>query len=190
MTVITIGDVVTWERLRCRRFDEFDGDNMEDVAALGYVLLHTREYTFTAYLEAARGSAAHILDSVSATASAEFKYISQFVKQADADTESGERESITEIAGTLIMGGVNGVFLLSRGIEDLQWLCAAYQKHTRQEMENRRFWSYVQLSPWIDRQRTHNAREFMPFAWDSGTDNVSEISDFERKLAKAFWGEK
>lgn len=171
---------------------EFDGESVDDITVLGYVCLGTREYTLEVYRDAAKNSGADILAAVAREATAEFLYISQFVGGVEADTipekESEEKESITQIVGTMIMAGVDGNFLLSRGLEDLAWLCKAFQKEQQTTMEISRYWTYIKLSPWIDKTKAHNPGEFLPFSWEKAGKDAATITEKEKKIAAVLFG--
>lgn len=200
--MVTVGNVVNWERLRGKRFADFDGENADDVITLGYVCNGTRDYTLALYRDALLNSGIKELEAVARKATAEFAYLAQFAtpggetstpegeKAAEA-TEKAENESITEIVGTLIMGGVDGDFLLSRGLEDLRWLSEAYHRESQRRMEFNRYWAYVQLSPWIDKTKAHNPGEFLPFEWEKAAGgNPSVITELETKVAAALFGDR
>ena len=190
--MITLGQIINWERLSGKPFTEFDGESADDVAVLGYVCLGTREYTLKVYRDAATNSGAEILAAVAREATAEFAYISQFVVEADTkatpEQESKEKESITQIVGALIMNGVDGNFLLSRGLEDLEWICKAYERSQQSQMEISRYWTYIKLSPWIDRNKATSPGEFLPFTWEKAGKDAATISDKEQKIAAALFG--
>ena len=187
--MLTLSNIIEWEQLTGKKLQEYDGSSIDDMAALGYVQYEDRrKWTLAEYKDALmRAKEMKELESVARRAALEFRYIAQFTAKVEADGEKSD-ESVTEICGQLITKGIDGNFLLSRGLEDLGWLTRAAQKHEQQQLENARFWAYLQLSPYIDKNKAKNAKEFLPFAWE--TLESSTITDMEKKLARAFFGNK
>lgn len=190
--MLTLANIIEWEQLTGKRLQEYDGNSVEDMAALGYVqYAERRKWTFAEYREAIlTAKETKELESVARRAALEFRYIAQFNNTVEANA-SGEKstESVTEICGQLITNGIDGNFLLSRGLEDLRWLTRAAQQHEQRRLENSRFWAYLHLSPYIDKNKVKNAKEFLPFAWEAPLERDT-ITELDKKLAKAFFGKQ
>ena len=191
--MLTIENVIQWEQLTHKRLHDFDGGSVDDITALGYVQYADRhKYTLAEYRDALLSAPnTKALESVARRAALDFKYIEQFTAAVEADKKDGNLandESVTEICGQLITGGIDGAFLLSRGLEDLRWLSQAALNHQQRVMENSRFWAYLQLSPYIDKNKAKNAKEFLPFEWESPLDS-DHITELEQKIAAALFKE-
>lgn len=185
--MLTIEDAIEWEQLTGKRLQDFDGASEDDMIALGYIQHpEHRSYTLTEYTDALT-TAPNLkeLERVARKATLEFRYIAQFRRKA---VEAGEAssESITDMAGQLITSGIDGNFLLKRGIEDLHWISKAAQQHQQHTLENARFWAYLQLSPYLDKDKVKNAKEFLPFEWEAPLERDT-ITELEKKMAEALF---
>lgn len=189
--MLTIETIIEWEQLTGKRLQDFDTASVDDMAALGYVQHpERRKYTLAEYRDALLcATQVKELETMARQAAQEFKYIAQFrrahVEAVEQEEEPAE-ESMTEVAGQLITSGIDGNFLLSRGLEDLNWLCRAAQASQRRQMESARFWAFLQLTPYLDRDKIKNAKDFLPFNWETPPEDAT-ITELEKKMAKALF---
>ena len=189
--MLTLANIIEWEQLTGKKLQEYDGSSIDDMAALGYVQYEDRrKWTLAEYKDALLlAKETKELESVARRAALEFRYIAQFnARRVEADDEKND-DSITDICGQLITNGIDGNFLLSRGLEDLGWLTRAACQHEQKAWENSRFWAYLQLSPYLDKNKVHNAKEFLPFAWEAPLESET-ITDMEKKIAAALFKTK
>lgn len=189
--MLTLANIIEWEQLTGKKLQEYDGSSIDDMAALGYVQYEDRrKWTLAEYKDALLlAKETKELESVARRAALEFRYIAQFnARRVEADDEKND-DSITDICGQLITNGIDGNFLLSRGLEDLGWLTRAACHHEQKAWESSRFWAYLQLSPYLDKNKVHNAKEFLPFAWEAPLESET-ITDMEKKMAAALFKTK
>ena len=125
--MLTLANIIEWEQLTGKKLQEYDSSSIDDMAALGYVQYEDRrKWTLAEYKDALLlAKETKELESVARRAALEFRYIAQFnARRVEADDEKND-DSITDICGQLITNGIDGNFLLSRGLEDLGWLTRA-----------------------------------------------------------------
>ena len=184
--MITIGNILKWERLRKKAFNDFDEKDTDDILAIGYAMLDQREVSFEAYKDAALNSNAGIVAGVIKDLNAEIRYISQFQDPQDEASDQDAKQTVTEMVGALLFAGMDGNFLLGRGLEDLSWLLQTFDVSVRRKLEADRFWAFIGLLPYIDKSKYPNASTFLPFEWEGKAQAETEITDEEKAMAAAF----
>jgi hypothetical protein len=78
---------------------------------------------------------------------------------------------------------------MEQGVEVLGWLEDELNNHIKRQAEWQRFWTTLQLSPYIDEKNKN--KPLFEFDWEKGkADKVAEITEEEARMAHAIFGAK
>lgn len=168
--MIKIKDIVKWEMLTGRVFGL---ETEEDTIVLAYVMSETR-YTLDMYKKAIADTDVGKKDYAEAlkVLKEDLEYIKQFRHQDSEKNKSVEKVTYRKAVGALIFDGVNAAWLMQQGLDTLDFLLEERIHHNREKLEYSRFWSYVSLSPYLDKCKSPEA--FIPFDWDKERDKTDD----------------
>ena len=119
-----------------------------------------------------------------------FSVIRQFdsSKEIQKAENSGnvENVSISDIAALLIVrGGVSANYVMSEmDLYEMNALMKAIEEEKRQNMEEKRLWTYLSILPHIDGKKIKSANDFYSFPWEVEEDKASAEKDIELNADK------
>ena len=183
--MIKIKHIVYWEQLRHKSFVDLNLSDDEDVDTLIYLMSDQRSAYITfknlcASQPKWRERGLHDIER-------DMKYVSQFYTSREDSEKGQESQSLTKPIGELIFCGVHPGWLMEQGVEVLGWLEDELNNHIKRQAEWQRFWTTLQLSPYID-ERNKN-KPLFEFDWEKGKANkVAEITEEEARMAHAIFG--
>jgi hypothetical protein len=181
--MIKIKHIVTWEQLTKKPFDTLNLEDVDDLMTLLYVISEER-YPYTIFKNVCKDK---FVNERVKEVERELKYVSQFYADGDEKQKDEEHKPMTKIIGELIYSGVHPGWLMEQGIETLGWIQDSYNDHTKQQAEWQRFWTTLQLSPYIDEK--NKDKPLFEFDWEKNTrkkENV--ITEEEAAIARCLFG--
>lgn len=181
--MIKIKHIVTWEQLRKKPFGTLNLEDVDDLMTLLYVISEER-YPYTIFKNVCKDK---FVNERVKEVERELKYVSQFYTDGDGEQKDEEHKPMTKIIGELIYSGVHPGWLMEQGIETLGWIQDSYNDHTKQQAEWQRFWTTLQLSPYIDEK--NKDKPLFEFDWEKNTrkkENV--ITEEEAAIARCLFG--
>lgn len=186
---LKIIDIIRWELLRHKSFNDFAPTDEDDILTLSYVTdAAARTNLYSAYKHLYEEKQLDIEQKIKSIGNY-IRYANQFAEKTEAKTDTKNPISVHEVVGDLVVSGADATYIMQLGIEYLPWLCNSVGEHAKKRAEDKRYWSMILCSPYIDRSQVHNAHEFLPFDWDKeGGATKREVSDTDLKIAKFLFG--
>ena len=101
--------------------------------------------------------------------------------QKSEKSDGGESVSVSDIASLLIVrGGVSANYVMyEMDLYEMNALMKAIEEEKRQNMEEKRLWTYLSVLPHIDGKKIKSANVFYPFPWEVEEDKASAEKDIE-----------
>jgi hypothetical protein len=178
---IKIKQIIRWEQITDKAFCDFDPNKENDVIALMYVTSSdaaVKEHSFEMYCEVVKAQPKLIEDDIKAI-TRYLNYVNQFSHYEKEEPqevdpmalhkeEEKDPETIrtSEIATSLLFGGVDAGYLMNEAeICDLPMLCKGLETKLRQDKEDSRLWTYLNVSPYLS-ESCKNTTDFYPFPWE------------------------
>lgn len=180
--MITIGNIVLWERLTGRGFYSFNVGDAADMSTLLYVMdsPDCELGTYESALGATKGS--ELQRKIKAVAKDISKFLQYASKITDAD-EPSEKSLVGDIVGQIIFAGQPAKDIFALDIDYLPYLSEQYAEKVKRSAEHDRNILFTLLSPYLSQGTTPHS--FMPLDWDE-----SEISEEDISIAEFLFGTK
>lgn len=193
---LNIKSCILFEKLTNKSFQDFNIESEEEIFQLIYCSLIANnqiKVTYEVFLTMLENK--YFLKNVISNFEKEMAILQQFkgnqeIEEENEDSEESEEKtkvSYEDLSNNLIIEyGVDPHFVLYKlEIFDILGLTKAIERHIRAEMEDKRFWTYLQVSPNINTKKCRTPQAFMPFPWDK--DGAKQ--DLKKKEAsiKAFF---
>lgn len=180
--MITIGNIILWERLTGRGFYSFNVGDAADMSTLLYVIdsPSCELWAYENALSATKGS--ELQRKIKTVA----KDIRKFLQYASKDSDGGEpsdKSLVGDLVGQIIFSGQPASELFALGIDYLPFLSEQYAEKVKRNAEHDRNMLFTLLSPYLSQGTTPHS--FMPLEWDE-----SEISEEDISIAEFLFGTK
>ena len=176
---LTVKAIIHWEKLAKKPFSQLDDTSEEDIIKLLYCMStkHETLEVFTAALESKK---------VSSEIFKEFRKVMGISKQyqLDDNKEGSTDRYFSDIAGMMIANGIDANFVLTDlEIYDIDILLKGIDEKHRQDMVERRLWTYLSILPHVDAKKTGlTAVKMYPFPWEEESLRKEEAEDLRKSM--------
>lgn len=167
---LTIKAIIKAEQILLKPFTDIDYSNHDDLLKLLYcaVIVNNQSvFTFEEFCLITENEKQ--LSSMLKELEKTNLVLSQFVNPAkdNIEGESGESRYIKDLAGLLIMEGLDASYAMNdMEISDIPIFIKAYENKKREEMEARRLWTFLAVAPHIDTKKIKSPVDLYPFPWE------------------------
>lgn len=201
MMKITIRQIIRWEQLRKKTFNEFDTSVDDDVIALMYVTskpFEINDSLFETYKDVALEKP-ELVKKHADDIGRYFGYINQFSEKApeepidpmalkSEEPVDDSKVSISEVAMNLLYSGVDARYLMD-DVElcDLPMLARGSESAMRRKLEDHRLWTFLMVSPYLD-SSCKKTTDFYPFPWEEEGKHVI-VSGEDLQMAESILSE-
>lgn len=178
-----IKDIIKWEQLSDRPFSDIRLDNDEDLILLLYVRSELK-VTFDSFKNVIAVKPSNYEKDIKDIAE-ELQYQEQFFKKVEGDKDADQESfSYSDIATFLILNGIDAHFVLNDlELSQIPFLTRGIDKKKKENMEEKRFWTFFQIMPHIDAKKIKGPKDLITFPWEE--DNKID-EDFTRQQEKEF----
>jgi hypothetical protein len=187
--VLKIKDIIKWEILRGKSFNDFNPKETDDVLMIAYIKEKAVGLVkYTAYRHLYDDGMLDISKKISELNSY-LSYVSQFLdKKRESKQSDQEVITVKDLIGQLVVAGTDASYLLDLGIEFLPWICSSIEGKAKKDAEDKRYWTMILCSPYIDSKKIKNVHDFLPFPWDKEPAKMtSEVTDEDIEMAHALF---
>lgn len=194
--MIRIKDIIRWERLRNKSFQDIDSTNEEDMHTLMYVTSDESEkYTIQVYVKSLTNK--KLLKQEIVRIEKEMALTGQYRKNTDGSDEAsaGKNESIriSDIAAILISSGMDAGYVMNEmELYELDMYVTAYERKRREEMDMWRMSIWYNLLPHVGKGKLKRPQELFTFAWETAEEKKraeKQMRDNAETLKKFLSGE-
>lgn len=122
----------------------------------------------------------------------ELDFMAQFEKKMDKATNegSGEMVKVTDIITSLIVNGIDINYVMNElRLWELPAIIHTIEERTKQDMTDKRFWTYMQILPHIDSKKVKSPEKLIPFPWETENkkqDNIKFMEENKDKIMAFF----
>ncbi len=163
------------------------GEDEEDYYILAYCLNEVGEkgITLEEYVKALKCNKKVFLKE-QAQIEQEVKCLMQtFPKGNEESNKNSNDVSILEIACSLVANGVNAEFVFDKmDIWQIKPLLDAMYTKEKKDLENTRFWNFLNLSPHIDTKKTKSPKDLVLFSWEEEEKRQKQKEQKEDLIAR------
>lgn len=190
--MIKIKDIILWEQLRGKSFEDFDAKDYKDDLSILYVIDEADKQdrvTLELYEKALSETDTRQVRIRIKKINDDILFSSQFFIMSNAtsgDDGKSEKQNVGDIIGSLICLGISPESLLDMDLCYLSYLTDQYAKYVKNRLTDKRFWTMLQLSPYLDKGT--EAHDFIPFPWEkSQKGEDDQITDKDIDMAKCLF---
>jgi hypothetical protein len=191
--MIKIKDIILWEQLRGKSFEDFDAKDYKDDLSILYVIDEAdkqERVTLGLYEKALSETDTKQVRARIKKINDDILFSSQFFIVANEKSENdgkSEKQNVGDIIGSLICLGISPESILNMDLCYLSYLTDQYAKYVKNRLTDKRFWAMLQLSPYLDKGT--EAHDFMPFPWEKSQNGEDDkITDKDINIAKCLFG--
>lgn len=85
----------------------------------------------------------------------------------DKGSCGGNPQYLGDLVSMLVMSGMDASYVMNdMELSDLPLFLKAYENRKKEEMESRRLWTFLTVSPHIDTRKIDSVESFFPFPWE------------------------
>ena len=197
---ISLKQIIRWEQLRRKTFNEFDTAVVDDVIALMYVTSKTSDIEgslFDTYKDVALEKP-ELVKKHADEIGRYFTYINQFAEKAreevvdpmalKSEEPADDKVSLSEVAMNLLYSGVDARYLMDEvELCDLPMLARGSESAMRRKLEDHRLWTFLMVSPYLD-SSCKKTTDLYPFPWEEEGKSVI-VSDEDLQMAESILSE-
>ena len=117
----------------------------------------------------------------------EFRKAMDIANQFQSEGKEGEKSDryFSDIAGMIIANGIDANFVLNdMEIYDVDFILKGIDEKRRQDMTERRLWTYLTILPHIDAKKSGlTAVKLYPFPWEEESLKQEEAEDLRKSMS-------
>lgn len=191
---ITLHNIIRWEYLRGKSFFLLDKSDEEDLLHFLYVLtengLPYKEWVVSEDI-------ARFVSSNEAKLRRSLEAWGQYTplsSSQEGEEEGQAPEKVGDIVADLIVQGVSADWLMGMAtFADVLLLRNAYERKQRYDLEDKRLWAFLLISPHINSKKIKRPEDLLPFAWDKTRPEAIALTEEDIKkraeeIRKAYYG--
>lgn len=92
------------------------------------------------------------------------KFDSQFGKENDGEVQPFK---LSDIVGSLIIRGLNPEYVMyDMGLWELPIYSNAIENKAKEDIENQRFWTFMNIMPHLDHKKVKKPEDILPLPWE------------------------
>ncbi len=184
---LTVKSVVMYELMTGKSYYGMDQGDLLHLLYCAYVCSEGTQITYDAFQTMIQnerfamrlGSDMRRLESFSL----------QFNRQEEVKEDGGKKKdgdeklpTVGDIVNVLTFRyGLSIEYLMDMDLWQLTWLLKGASQEYENEMEDKRFWTYMQMSPHIDLKKVKSPEKLLPFPWEKDKNRKKVQSDVERE---------
>jgi hypothetical protein len=171
--------IIMAEKLLNKSFYRFDLSDEETIKTVLYAM-HGRECTREEFENTLQGKGTR--EKMVGELMKEIEYLNQFTEPDDEDGDSDVW--VTELVNRLLLiGNFSQEYILREAkLWELSGFSRAAEMHYKEEMENKRFWVYMNMLPHINQKKTKSPSDLITFPWEKEAKTKSLDEEFERGI--------
>ncbi len=177
---LNLKSIITAEKLLKKSFSEFDFSVEKDLKTLIYSVYVVNEKVFSIddfeNLWNLKSEKEKMLQFITT----QIKYIQQF--EEETNDESTDKVWITNLVNRLITTNrVNQNYILyDMWVWELSDILKAAEEAVKEEMEQKRYWTYLTILPHVDGKKIKNPQDLITFSWETKKIEKERLDQLEK----------
>lgn len=177
---LNLKSIITAEKLLKKPFSEFDFSVEKDLKTLIYSVYVVNEKVFSIddfeNLWNLKSEKEKMLQFITT----QIKYIQQF--EEETNDESTDKVWITNLVNRLITTNrVNQNYILyDMWVWELSDILKAAEEAVKEEMEQKRYWTYLTILPHVDGKKIKNPQDLITFSWETEKVEKERLDQLEK----------
>lgn len=177
---LNLKSIITAEKLLKKSFSEFDFSVEKDLKTLIYSVYVVNEKVFSIddfeNLWNLKSEKEKMLQFITT----QIKYIQQF--EEETNDESTDKVWITNLVNRLITTNrVNQNYILyDMWVWELSDILKAAEEAVKEEMEQKRYWTYLTILPHVDGKKIKNPQDLITFSWETEKVEKERLDQLEK----------